>query len=80
MSDKVNIQESSINKKSNNTKSVILCTGATFVKKNWCLLARIVSIDTAGLYLLTFYSLEPCPPKDIELDLVISRYLTLMTL
>ena len=33
--------------------SVMLCTGATFVKKNSFLVARIVSYDTAGLYLLT---------------------------
>ena len=40
--------------------SVMLCTGATFVKINSCLVARIVSFDTAGLHLLT---------KGIELDL-----------
>ena len=69
------IQESSINQKSNNTVSVMLCTGATFVKKNSCLVARIVSFDTAGLHLLTFHVLEPYLPKDTELDLshVISR-------
>ena len=48
---------------------VILCTGATFVKKNSCLVARIVSFDAAGLHLLTFHILEPYPFKDIELDL-----------
>ena len=32
----------------------MLCTGANFVKKNSCLVARIVSFDTAGLHLLTF--------------------------
>ena len=41
--------ESSINQNSNNTISVTLCTGATFVKENPCLAARIVSFDTAGL-------------------------------
>ena len=29
----INFQESIINKKSNNTMPVMLCTGATFVKK-----------------------------------------------
>ena len=65
----INIQENSISQKSNNTISVMLCTGATFVKKNSCLVARIVSFDTAGLHLLTFRILEPYQPKDIELDL-----------
>ena len=49
--------------------SVMLWTGATFVKKNSCLVARIVSFDTAGLHLHTFRFLEPYPSKDIELDL-----------
>ena len=49
--------------------SVMLCTGATFVKKNSCLVARIVSFDTAGLHLLAFRILESYPSKDIELDL-----------
>ena len=49
--------------------SVMLCTGATFVKKNADLIARIVSFDTAGLHLLTFRILEPYLSKDIELDL-----------
>ena len=52
--DQINIPESRINQKSNNTMSVILCTGATCVKKN-CLVARAVSFDTAGLHLLTFF-------------------------
>ena len=43
--------------------SVMLCTGATFVKINSCLVARIVSFDTAGLHLVTLRIL------DIELDL-----------
>ena len=34
--------------------SVMFCMGATFVKKNSCLVARIVPFDTVGLYLLTF--------------------------
>ena len=37
---------------------------ATFVKKNSCLVARIVSFDTLGLHLLTFRILEPYPSKD----------------
>ena len=49
--------------------SVLLCTGAAFVKKNSCLVARIVSFDTAGVHLLTFRILEPYPSKDIEVDL-----------
>ena len=49
--------------------SVMLCTGATSVKKNSCQVTRIVSFDTAGLYLLTFRILEPYPSKDFEFDL-----------
>ena len=49
--------------------SVMLCTGATFVKINSCPVATIISFDTSGLYPLTFYILEPYPYKDIELDL-----------
>ena len=48
--------------------SDIPCKGATLVKKNTCLVARIVTFDTAGLHLLTFCILEPYPSKDIELD------------
>ena len=47
--------------------SVMLCTGATFVTRNSCVAARIVSFDTAGLYLLTSRILEPYSSKDIEL-------------
>ena len=67
--DEIIIQENGINQKSNNTMSVILFTGATFVKKNSCLVARIVSFDTAGLHLLTFRILELYPSKDIKFDL-----------
>ena len=67
--DEINIQESGINQKSNNTMSVMLFTRATFVKKKPCLVARIVSFDTAGLHLLTFHTLESYQSKDIELDL-----------
>ena len=49
--------------------SVMLCTGATFVKTNSYLVARIVPFDTVGLHLLTFRILEPYPSKDIALDL-----------
>ena len=63
------IKGSSINKKVSSTMSVMLCTGATFVKKNSCLVARIVPFDTVGLHLLTFRILEPYPSKDIALDL-----------
>ena len=46
--------------------SVMLCTEATFVKKNSCLVATIVSFDTVGLHLLlTFHILEPYPSQDI---------------
>ena len=47
----------------------MLCTGASFVKKTSCLVARIVSIDTAGVHLLTHHILEPYLSKDVELDL-----------
>ena len=63
------IKGSSINKKPNSKMSVTLCTGATFVKKNSCLVARIVPFDTVCLHLLTFCILEPYPSKDIALDL-----------
>ena len=63
--DEINIQGSSINQKPSSAMSVMLCTGATFVKKNSCLVARIVSFDTVGLHLLTFRILEPYPSKDI---------------
>ena len=63
--DEINIQGSSINQKPNSTMSVMLCAGATFVKKNSCLNGRIVSFDTVALHLLTFRILEPYPSKDI---------------
>ena len=66
--DEINIQESSINQKSNTTISVMLCTGATFVKNNSCLVARIFSFDIVGLHLLTFRILESYLSKVIELD------------
>ena len=47
--------------------SVMLCTGATFVKRNSCLVARKVSFDTAGLHRLTFRILQPYTPKILSL-------------
>ena len=49
--------------------SVMLYLGITFVKKNSCLVARIVSFDKSGLHPLTFFILEPHLFKDIALDL-----------
>ena len=49
--------------------SVMLCTGATFVKINFSQVARIISFDTAGLHLLAFRVLDPYLSKDIEFDL-----------
>ena len=62
--DQINIQRNSINQKSN-----MLCTRATFLKKNSYLVTRIASCDTAGLHLLTFLILGPYPSKDIAIDL-----------
>ena len=42
----INTPGSSINEKSNSAISDILCRRATFVKKNFCLVARIASFDT----------------------------------
>ena len=42
----INIPGSSINEKPNRTMSAMLLTGATFVKKNSCLVVGIVSFDT----------------------------------
>ena len=61
----MNTQGSSINQKLHSTISVMLYTGATFVKKNSCLVARIVLFDTASLHSLTFRILDPYPSKDI---------------
>ena len=49
--------------------SVMFCTGDIVVKKNSCVVARIVSFDTRGPHVHTFRILEPYPSKDIELDL-----------
>ena len=61
------IKGSSTNKKTNSTMSVMFCTGATFVRKNSCLVKT--PFDIVGLHLLTFRILEPCTSKDIALDL-----------
>ena len=68
MQEEINVQETSINHKFINAMSVMLCTGATFVKKKSRLVARIVSFDAAGLHQLTFRSSEPYPSKDVEPD------------
>ena len=60
-----------MNQKGNSTMSFILCTGATFVKKTPCLVARIVSFDTVGLHLLTFRISEPYLSKDILILMVL---------
>ena len=49
--------------------SVMFCMEATFVKKNSCLVAGIVSFNTVGLQLFTFRIYEPYPSEDIALDL-----------
>ena len=49
--------------------SVTLCAEAAFLKKNSGLVARIVSLDTAGLHLLFLLILERYLSKDIDLDL-----------
>ena len=43
----------------------MLCSEAIFVKKNSCLVARIVSFDNAGLRLLIFRILELSLSNDI---------------
>ena len=64
--DEINIHGSNINQKPNSAMSVILYIGATFVKKNSCLVAKIVSFVTVGLHRLTFRILEPYLSKDIR--------------
>ena len=67
--DEINIQGNNIKRKPNTTMSVMPCTGTNFVKKNSCLVARIVSYDTVGLHLLTFHILEPYQSRYIALVL-----------
>ena len=70
----INISGSSINQTPNRTISVILCSGATFVKKNSRLGPRLVSFDIVCLHLLTFHFLEPYPSKDILTLMVFLQY------
>ena len=56
---KYKFRRAALIKKTNNKMSVMLCAGVTFVKRNIYLVARIVSVDTASLNLLTFQILEP---------------------
>ena len=72
--DEIKIPGSSINQKPNSTMSVMLCAGATFVKKNSCLVARIVSFYIVGLHLLTYCILEPYPSKNILTLMVLWYY------
>ena len=72
--DEINIPGSSINQKPNSTMSVMLCTGTTFVKKNFCLVARIVLFDTVGHLILAFRILESYPSKDILTLLVLLQH------
>ena len=54
----INISGSSVNEKPNSAMSTMLCTGATFVKKNSCLVAKIVSFDTVKSSNLIFLNSE----------------------
>ena len=63
------IKESSINKNSSSTMAVMICTRATFVKKNSCLVVRMVPYYNVVLHLLTFYYLEPYQSIYIALGL-----------
>ena len=49
--------------------SAMLCTGATFVKKKSCLVARIAPYYTVVLHLFTFHVLEPYLSNEIALGL-----------
>ena len=69
MDGNIEIKGSSINQKSNSTMSAMLCMGATFVKKDSYLVARIVPYYTVVLHLPTFHILEPYSSNDIALDL-----------
>ena len=79
MWDEVNIQESCINQNCNNTMSVVLCTGAIFVKKNSCIVAKnsfIWYCRSASIYFLYFRAI----PFLRYWAWSESRYLTFMTL
>ena len=62
------------NQKPNSTVSVMFCTGATFVKKNSCLVPRKVSVYTVGLHLLNFLILELLSSKYILTLMVLWYY------
>ena len=70
----MNIPGSSIDQKPNSAMSVMLCTGTTFVKKNHCLVARIISFCTVSLHLLTFLILESLSSKYIITLMVLWYY------
>ena len=53
---------------------VMLYTGATFVKKNSCLVPRINSFDAICLHLLTFSISESYPSKDILTLMVLLKH------
>ena len=48
---------------------------ATFVKKNFCLVTRLVSFDTAGLHLHTFRILSLTRPNMLSLIPVIISHI-----
>ena len=55
--------------KSSSLMSAMLCAVATFVKKNSCLVSRIVPYYAVVLHLLHFHVLEPYPSKNVALGL-----------
>ena len=61
------IKGSRINEKPSSTMSVKFCTGATFVKKNSCFVARIAAFDTVGLHLLLSVFKSHSHPKILHL-------------
>ena len=72
--DEINIPGSSINQKPNRSMLFMLCTEVIFVKKNSCLVTRILSFDTVGLHLLIFRILEPYPSKDVLTLMVLLKH------
>ena len=76
--DERNFHESTINQNFNNTMSVVLYRGKEgFVKKNFCLVDRIVLFDFTDLHLLAFRILDPyCTgPKILSLISVMLSYI-----
>ena len=55
--------------------SFMLSKGAAFVKKNSCIVARIVLFDTAGLHVLTFRILETYRSKILSLTSVMLSHI-----